>query len=157
MAIQPGATHSIALQFLTIQSALLPTGSADLPASGDDVFYEFVPAASGSGVVTAGGQPIWSVSEDASGVLTINTYQGSLPHKRLGDLISVFTAGKQAAPINVSGSLLDSGDRFAAQQAWIQQKPTIRSSATAQIVTWTIWCGTSAQEFGRNVPDGPAA
>jgi hypothetical protein len=154
MAIQPGASHSVALQFLTLRSTLLPTGSADLPPSGDDVFYEFVPSPSGSGVVSAGGQPIWNISEDASGVLTINTYSESLAHKRLGDLLSAFTMGKQAAPISVAGVRLDNGDSFLAQQVWIQQKPTIRGSATAQVVTWTLWCGSTAQQFGRAIPDG---
>lgn len=154
MAIQPGATHSIALHVLTIRSPLLPTGSAELPPSGDDVFYEFVPSASGEGVVTAGGQPIWSVSEDASGVLTISTYSESLAHKRLGDLFSAFTLGKQAAPISVTGVRGDNGDSFNAQQAWVQQKPTIVSSRTAQIVTWVIWCGSTQQQFGRLIPDG---
>jgi hypothetical protein len=154
MTIQTGATHSVALQFLTAQSPLLPTGSADLPASGDDVSYEFTPAASGSGVVSAGGQPIWSVSEDTSGVLVVTTFSESLPHKRLGDLLSVFTMGKQATPFSMSGVRLDNGDSFQAQQVWIQQKPVIRSSATAQVVTWTMWCGATNQQYGRAIPDG---
>lgn len=154
MSIQPGATHSIALHVLTIRSPLLPTGSAELPPSGDDVFYDFAPAASGEGVITSGGQPIWSVSEDASGVLTISTYSESLAHKRLGDLLAAFTLGRQAAPFSLAGVRADNGDSFVATQCWIQQRPSIQSSRTAQVVTWVVWCGTTVTQYGRAIPDG---
>jgi hypothetical protein len=154
MAIQAGATHSIALQFLTVSGPGVPTGSLELPPSGDDVFYTFTPAQSGEGVVSAGGQPIWSVSEDTSGVLTISTYSESLAHKRMGDLVASFLGGKQSAPLVFTGKRIDNGDSFIGQQGWIQQKPDIIASKTAQIVTWTVWIGTAQQQYGRAIPDG---
>jgi len=154
MAIQAGAVHSIALQFLTVSGPGVPTGSIELPPSGDDVFYSFTPAASGEGVITAGGQPIWAISEDTSGVLTISTYAESLAHKRMGDIVASFIGGKQSSALTFTGKRVDNGDFFVGGQAWIQQRPDIVASKTAQIATWTIWIGTSQQQYGRTIPDG---
>jgi len=154
MAIQAGATHSIALQFLTVSGPGVPTGSIELPASGDDVFYTFTPAQSGEGVISAGGQPIWSVSEDTSGVLTISTYSESLAHKRMGDLVASFLGGKQSAALTFTGKRVDNGDAFVGQGGFISQMPDIISSRTAQIVTWTVAIGSAQKQYGRAIPDG---
>lgn len=154
MTIQAGATQSIALQFLTIRHPGLPTGSADLPPSGDDTFYEFTPSPRGEGVITAGGQPIWAVSQDLSGVLVVTTYPSSLAHKRLGDLVASFPGGVQPSAASLTATRRDNGDSMIATNVWIQQDPVIRGSRTAQVVTWTLWCGQAQKVYGRAIPDG---
>jgi hypothetical protein len=154
MAIQAGATHSIALQFLTVSGPGVPTGSIELPASGDDVFYTFTPAAAGEMTITAGGQWIWSQSEDLSGVLTISTYSESLAHKRLGDIVASFLGGKQGAAFTFTGKRIDNGDIFVGQGGYITQMPDIVASKTAQIVTWTVAIGSAQKQYGRAIPDG---
>lgn len=126
-------------QNVNLVGEVLVIGGVAIPLGGADELWRIVPAARANGVDVIGGGSIHVATGFNSAVLTVSAHTESARHQAMLAILSRDEVRRQTGvPDRLGGTARKAGESWTWSDATITQAAEAVSSATPQVVVWTL-------------------